>query len=37
MILTNSVFLWTCFLQFMDDDKRCHLELNYSFEISKAR
>uniref|UniRef100_A0A0V0HP47 Putative rho GDP-dissociation inhibitor 1-like n=1 Tax=Solanum chacoense TaxID=4108 RepID=A0A0V0HP47_SOLCH len=24
-------------LKFMDDDKRCHLELNYSFEISKAR
>ncbi|XP_049407519.1 rho GDP-dissociation inhibitor 1-like [Solanum stenotomum] len=28
---------YTAKLKFMDDDKRCHLELNYSFEISKAR
>lgn len=23
------------FMQFEDDDRRCHLELNYSFEIKK--
>ncbi|KAM3326201.1 rho GDP-dissociation inhibitor 1-like isoform X4 [Capsicum chacoense] len=28
---------YTAKLKFVDDDKRCHLELNYSFEISKSR
>ncbi|XP_059289121.1 rho GDP-dissociation inhibitor 1-like [Lycium ferocissimum] len=28
---------YTAKLKFVDDDKRCHLELNYSFEISKGR
>nr|NP_001312996.1 rho GDP-dissociation inhibitor 1-like [Nicotiana tabacum]CAB77025.1 putative Rho GDP dissociation inhibitor [Nicotiana tabacum] len=28
---------YTAKLKFVDDDKRCHLVLNYSFEISKGR
>ncbi|XP_009797300.1 rho GDP-dissociation inhibitor 1 [Nicotiana tabacum] len=28
---------YTAKLKFVDDDKRCYLELNYSFEISKGR
>ncbi|KAK4344735.1 hypothetical protein RND71_034911 [Anisodus tanguticus] len=28
---------YTAKLKFVDDDKRCHLELNYLFEISKGR
>lgn len=28
---------YTAQLKFVDDDNRCHLELNYSFEISKGR
>ncbi|OIT08389.1 PREDICTED: rho GDP-dissociation inhibitor 1-like [Nicotiana attenuata] len=29
--------IYTAKLKFVDDDKRCYLELNYSFEISKGR
>lgn len=25
-----------CFMQFEDDDRRCHMELKYSFEIKKS-
>lgn len=31
----SGCFIW--FFQFEDDDKRCHMELNYSFEIKKSR
>lgn len=38
LMLTFLFFLLMVlqFIQFEDDDNRCHLELKYSFEIKKA-